>query len=320
MFAGPHECVAEARSARAQGGRRRARGGVSSAVRALRRPPRMIQGRRAASPAPGDVRIGVDEPGERLAEIRLLIAEACNELVLVGPRMCVVISRVASTKCCACARRSSRRRRIERATRGRTPERLEHRQAPGFTAEQALVDERRDHIDASAGDGLRRAERASTGEDTELCKQALLRRVEQVVAPPKAERSVRGAGSVTNAADEQRQSPSEPDGELVRRQSRDPRRSELDRKRKAVERSADLPRTAHPSRNAAAPRVGRRRERQPRPHQRRQHEPMLDRGRSGSRLATTFTRRMASSEATTGAARETCSKLSRTSSLLRSRR
>jgi hypothetical protein len=53
-------------------------------------------------------------------------------------------------------------------------DRLEHDEALPAAPEEALVDERLEHVDLGVADGLRRVERAAAGEDAEPAKELLL--------------------------------------------------------------------------------------------------------------------------------------------------
>ena len=122
-------------------------------------------------------------------------------------------------------------------------DRLQHRESRLFVGalqpSEAVVGQRRepvDDVEVVSADALRGLEGAAAGEHREPHEQALLVRLEQVVAPVdrRAERAL-ALGCVARAALEQLQTVVEPLQQSRRRQDADPRGGELDRKRQPVE-------------------------------------------------------------------------------------
>jgi hypothetical protein len=91
------------------------------------------------------------------------------------------------------------------------PDRLEHRETAVVGADEALVDERLERLEAGGAHLLRRLERPAAREDAEPREQTLLLLAQQVVAPldRRAQRAL-PFGRVAGAAGQHRQSPVEP--------------------------------------------------------------------------------------------------------------
>src|SRR5436190_5374921 len=119
-------------------------------------------------------------------------------------------------------------------------DRLEHPEALARMPDEALLDERFEHVEISSGHLLGCFERAAPGEDGETREELLLVLVEQFVAPLDRgpERLLARVG-VTRAAEEV-EAPGEAVEDLRRRKDVRTRRGKLDGKRQVVERSTEF--------------------------------------------------------------------------------
>ena len=133
------------------------------------------------------------------------------------------------------------------------PERLEHDEAQfavlGHSlCEEAVVHERGDAVQdvdaqvlAGVADGLRRLERAPSGEDRQAAKELLLGRGQQVVAPlDRLAQRLLTFRQVACATSQQLERPFDAGQQFARRQDLDPGCGQLDRQREAVQPAADV--------------------------------------------------------------------------------
>jgi hypothetical protein len=119
-------------------------------------------------------------------------------------------------------------------------DRLQHPEAAVPEPDEALVDERLEHVQIGAADGLRCFESAAAGEHGQAGEESLLLFGQELVAPGDGRPQRLLACLGVAAAPEQIEPLGEPLQDLGRGEHARPRRGQLDRERQVVQAAAQL--------------------------------------------------------------------------------